>query len=105
MMLWFKACFGIIGNEDYCCVQEHPFRTFDWNRMRECYQSLHAEPIAPYGGKPYPTKPNPEWSDEHQKLIRDRIERYRKIDSVNEEEANRFLEEIREKNREKGIFQ
>lgn len=30
---------------------------------------------------------------------------YRKIDSVNEEEAHRFLEEIREKNREKGIFQ
>ena len=104
MMLWFKACFGIIGNEDYCCVQEFPTRTFDWNRMWECYRALDVEPIAPYAGLP-PVAGKPEWSDEHQKLIRDRIERYRKIDSVNEEEAHRFLEEIREKNREKGIFQ
>lgn len=104
MMLWFKSCFGIIGNEDYCCVQQFPVRTFDWNRMRECHEALNVEPIAPYA-RAVSGAGKPEWSDEHQKLIRDRIERYRKIDSVNEEEANRFLEAIREKNREKGIFQ
>lgn len=103
MMLWFKGCFGIIGNEDYCCVQELPTRTFDWNRMRECYRALSIPPSG-VGALPPPSE-YPEWSDEHQKLIRDRIERYKKIDSVNEEEANRFLEAIREKNREKGIFQ
>jgi hypothetical protein len=128
MMLWFKACFGIIGNEDYCCVQEFPVRTFDWNRMLECHAAFS---IPPSGISALPPPSDyPEWDDETRQkfqeakarlkerseedtdegqrligLIRERIDLYRQKDNVNEEEAHRFLEAIRERNRERGIFQ
>jgi len=128
MMLWFKSCFGIIGNEDYCCVQQFPVRTFDWNRMRECHEALSTPPGG-ISALPPPSE-YPEWGDETKQkfqdakarlkerseedvdegqelvgLIRERIDLYRQKDNVNEEEAHRFLEAIRERNRGRGIFQ
>lgn len=38
MHLWFKTCFGIIGNDEFCIIHDPTGITFDWRKMRACYR-------------------------------------------------------------------
>lgn len=103
MFTWFKSCFGIMGNDDYCCVQTLPYTTYDWNRMRECYESAGI-PAAPLPELPNPSE-YPDWSEGARRKLQEAKERLREHDVVNKEEATRVLDVIRERNQERGIWQ
>ncbi len=44
MYEYFKACFGIKGNDEYCCISSNPEITYDWRRMRSSYEKFHEKP-------------------------------------------------------------
>ncbi len=62
MYNWFKSCFGYEGNEEYCVIEMNRDRTYDWMKMRACYEDLH-EPPPPVLIK-LPSGPKPELSKE-----------------------------------------
>lgn len=99
MFGYFRACFGIEGNEDYCITRMGREAFFNWYRMRDCLEDLNDS------DKPelsYMIGIKPEWSKESQELLRNKIEEI-KTDSEKERSADTLLAEIREKNREREL--
>jgi len=63
MHAWFKACFGMVGNEEYCRIDTGREVTYDWRKMKGCYEGMVEEPPQPVSIK-LPSGPKPELSKE-----------------------------------------
>ncbi len=106
MYEYFRACFGIEGNDDYCAAGGRDGMTYDWRRMKACWERENAERTRAETRFEKPVWE--EWSEENRKRVRDMIGSIR-----NEREAERvegdmgadaILAEIRRRNRERGYF-
>ena len=100
MFAYFKSCFGIVGNDEYCAVALGREVTYDWRRMKACFEKLRdsADVIET-------VVPNPvyeEWTDKHKQMLRQRIEAYKKEREEESRKAEGVLEDIRRRNREDG---
>lgn len=103
MFEYWKACFGIEGNDDYCAMDFGNEVTYDWRRMKACRERLFEEErreVPEYEPPVYEA-----WSEESRKLIRDRIERYRREREESMRGAKALLSDIRRRNKERGLFQ
>lgn len=105
---YFRTCFGIIGNDDFCRVELGGREaTYDWRRMKLCKERLDEENAASVE-TPYEPPVWEEWSEGTMARLRAVIERCRADERpVNDSRnaADSFLMEIRERNRERGLFQ
>lgn len=103
MYEYFKACFGIYGNDEYCCVNRGREVAYDWRRMKSSYEKFNEKPK--YSN---PTLMPPDYvpvSQEKLKMLRDHI-RSNKINQTRDiPAANALLLEIQRRNKEKGYFQ
>jgi len=103
MYKYFKACFGIIGNDEYCRVSQEREVTYDWRRMRSCYEKfnekqVYSDPVL----KPQDYVPP---SKERLEKLRELIVS-RKQDIIhNSVGPDTLLWEIQKRNKEKGYFQ
>lgn len=108
MFAWFRSCFGIEGNDEYCIVNLHTEVTYDWNKMRACHEGLYALPpqySGPIGNVFPPSKGSVDWSPETTLRLREAIERMKYVEPIDEEAAQKALEDIRAKNAERGYWQ
>lgn len=108
MYEYFRNCFGIIGNDDYCRVELGGREaTYDWRRMKLCKERLDEENAASVE-TPYDPPVWEEWSEGTRARLRALIERCRAdgqpVDN-SRAGADALLMEIRERNRERGLFQ
>ncbi len=103
MYEYFKACFGIKGNDEYCCISSNPEITYDWRRMRSSYEKFHEKPryLNPSLEPPNYVPP----SAEKLKMLRELIMRNKRGEKRDFVSADTLLKQIRERNREKGYFQ
>lgn len=103
MYKYFKACFGIYGNDEYCCVARGREVAYDWRRMKSSYQKFHEKPK--YSDPSLIPSDYVPPSQEKLKMLRNRIRRSK----VNQERdicsADALLLEIQRRNKEKGYFQ
>jgi hypothetical protein len=103
MYEYFKACFGIEGNDEYCCVDRRREAAYDWRRMKRSYEKFYEKPL--YSN---PVLEPPDYvppSHEKLEMLRERIRRYRKENAQNHFGADALLLEIQKRNKEKGYFQ
>ncbi len=103
MYEYFKACFGIIGNDEYCCISSSPEAAYDWRRMRSSYEKFNEKPayLNPSLEPPDYVSPSPRTL----KMLRDRICHNQRGEGRDICSADAVLLEIRKRNREKGYFQ
>ena len=105
---YFRACFGIIGNDDYCRVELGGREvSYDWRRMKLCRERLDEENAASVEA-PYDPPQWEEWSEDTRARLRAFRERHRaeeKPEDGSKAAADAFLQEIRARNRERGLFQ
>jgi hypothetical protein len=105
MYEYFRACFGIEGNDDYCASGGKDGVTYDWRRMKACCEKEN-DPRA--GAETAFVKPVwEEWSEENRRRMRELVEslrQERKEGRTGPPEADMILAEIRRRNRERGIF-
>ena len=74
MFAYFKACFGIEGNDVYCSVANSIEPTYDWRRMKACFEKLRESRVKE---TVVPKPEYEEWSEKNKRMIRQRIEAYR----------------------------
>lgn len=101
MFRWFKSCFGIEGNDEYCIVNLHTEVTYDWRKMRACHAGLQLPPPQITGGEEIPG--SLDWRPETVRLLHEARERIGYAEPVDEEGAEKVLEDIRRKNVERGF--
>ena len=104
MYKWFKACFGIDGNEEYCVIDStrEDNKFYDWLKMRACYEAL-ADKTQSATTSLYSVMT--EWSEENKNFIREVIQKHSKkpLSASQIEECNKVLDEIRKKNEKEEI--
>lgn len=104
MFAWFRSCFGIEGNDNYCRVDLGTEVTYDWNRMKACHNAMwndfHEKKQIDilFDG-------TVEWSEDTVQLLHETRNRMRAEIKRDEEEALKLLDEIAEKNKKAGLFQ
>jgi len=105
MYEYFRACFGVEGNDDYCAAGGKDGVTYDWRRMKACCEREKAEQARP---ETVAARPEwEEWSEKNLKRMRDLVESLRsgrEEETPGPPEADIVLNEIRRRNRERGIF-
>ncbi len=106
MYEYFRACFGVEGNDDYCAAAGKDGVSYDWRRMKACHEK---ETASRARVETVYVKPVwEEWSEENRKRVRELIESLRREGGEEERtgppEADFVLAEIRRRNRERGIF-
>ncbi len=108
MYEYFRACFGMEGNDDYCASGTKDGVTYDWRRMRACREREEEERAR---RETRFEKPEwEEWSEENRRRVRRLIESLRsgreeeRAGEAGEPETDPVLAEIRRRNRERGIF-
>ena len=102
MFEYFRACFGIKGNDDYCRVNLGVEITYDWRKMKACHKALSAPP----GGLWTPDRTEKEeWTPETLQKLQELRERLRPAPAaVDKKAADAFLEEIAQKNKQRGLI-
>lgn len=104
----FRACFGIVGNDDYCRVELGGREvSYDWRRMKLCKERMDEENAASVE-TPYDPPVWEEWSEDAIARLRAFREKHRaeeKPEDNSKAAADAFLQEIRARNRERGLFQ
>ena len=103
MYEYFKACFGIYGNDEYCRAGSGREVTYDWRRMKSSYEKFYKEPKYSNPSLRPPDYVPP--SQERLKLLRDRIRRNKIIQKRDTPGADALLLEIQRRNKESGYFQ
>ena len=106
MYEYFRACFGVEGNDDYCAAGGKDGVSYDWRRMKACHEK---ETASRARVETVYVKPVwEEWSEENRKRVRELIESLRREggeeESAGPPEADMILAEIRRRNRDRGIF-
>lgn len=97
---YFKSCFGIEGNDEYCAVDLRREVTYDWWRMKVCHEKLnekvhYANPVLKPPGYEPP-------SEETLRKLRERIERYQNEAVMQRHEADAYLKMMSQRNHESG---
>lgn len=103
MYEYFKACFGLVGNDEYCCVSQGREVAYDWRRMKTSYEKFYEKRIYSI-----PTLEPPDYtppSQEKLERLRERISNHKKKIDDTCTEADALLLQIQKRNREKGYFQ
>lgn len=102
MYEYWKACFGIEGNEEYCMVKFSRNISFDWRRMKLCREKLVADETrtAPDFNPPV----YEEWSNKSRRLIRSHIEKFKREKAERTAGADAILAEIKRRNHERWLF-
>lgn len=106
MYEYFRACFGVEGNDDYCAVGGKDGVSYDWRRMKTCCEREKAEQARPEAVVERPEWE--EWSEKNRKRMMDLVESLRSVRAEvtpGPPEADIILAEIRRRNRERGYFQ
>ena len=98
MYAYFRACFGIEGNDEYCMVDLKREVTYDGRRMRACQEKLHELDTRDSDELVPPVYE--EWSDRNTKLLREVVARIRGEINDEREGALAVLEDIRKRNRQ-----
>lgn len=75
MFAYFKSCFGIEGNDEYCAVALKREVTYDWRRMKDCFERLRDNTVIE---TIVPTPVYEEWSEKNKRILRERIEAYKR---------------------------
>jgi len=103
MFEYFKACFGIEGNDEYCCIDRRRDVAYDWRRMKRSYEKFYKKPLYsnPVLEPPDYVPPSPERLE----MLRERIRLYRMERDQNHVGADALLLEIQKRNKERGYFQ
>ena len=99
MFAYFKACFGIEGNAEYCSVANSREPTYDWRRMKACFENLRHSEVKETA---VPAPVYEEWSEKNKRMIRQRIEGFKRERGAEVERSEQVLEEIRKRNEEEG---
>lgn len=102
MYEYWKACFGIEGNGEYCMMNFSRDITFDWRRMKLCREKLAAEETREV--PEYEPPVYEEWSKKNRKLIRSRIEKFKREEAERATGADAILAEIRKRNLKRGLL-
>jgi hypothetical protein len=105
MYEYFRACFGIEGNDDYCASGTRDGMTYDWRRMKACWEKEAAERTRAETGFDKPVWE--EWSEKNRKRLRDVIDalgKERAAERPGVDAPDAILAEIRRRNLERGIF-
>ena len=103
MYEYFKACFGIEGNDEYCCIDNKREVTYDWRRMKASYDRFYKKPV--YSN---PVLEPPDYvppSDKTLRMLRERIKLVKNKKFQNHNTANALLLEIQKRNKKRGYFQ
>lgn len=106
MYEYWRACFGIEGNDDYCVVDLKREVTYDWRRMKACRETILEERAVKT--TEFVPPEYEEWSEKNVRLLRllrKRIERCGREEEEKTRGADALLADIRRRNRERGIFQ
>ncbi len=103
MYEYFKACFGILGNDEYCCVGRGREVAYDWRRMKSSYEKFNYKPkyLNPSLSPPDYVPPSPE----KLQMLRDRIRNNKHNERRDIISADTLLLQIQRRNKEKGYFQ
>lgn len=91
MFAYFKACFGIEGNDEYCRVGSSRETTYDWRRMKACSEKLREGAVKE---TVVPVPEYEEWSEKNKRMIRQRIEAYKRGRSGEARKSGQELENI-----------
>jgi hypothetical protein len=105
MYEYFRACFGMEGNDDYCALGGKDGVSYDWKRMKACCEKEKSEAARAETAFEKPVWE--EWSEENTRRMRELVEslrRERKEERAGPPEADVILTEIRRRNRERGYF-
>jgi len=95
MFAYFKACFGIVGNDAYCKVANSRETTYDWRRMKACFEKLRNSAVKE---TVVPAPVYEEWSEKNKRMIRQRIEAYKRERHEEVRKSEQVLENIRIRN-------
>jgi len=104
MYNWFKACFGIYGNEQYCIIESIRDVTYDWMKMKSCCIALHEEPQV----SSFPELPpgrESKWSEESVNGLRTKIEEMQMNIAKDKQRKDQVLEVMKQENEKKEIFE
>jgi len=101
---WFQACFGTIGNEQYCIIESIRDVTYDWMKMKACYIADQEEPQASSVPE-LPSRPRPELSKESLDKLRTKKEEMQADIAKDKQRKDQVLEIIKQKNEKKGILE
>ncbi|MFA9408821.1 MAG: hypothetical protein ACERKJ_08290 [Candidatus Dadabacteria bacterium] len=101
MYEYFKACFGLRGNDEYCCVSQGRDVTYDWRRMKTSYEKFYEKRfyLDPVLEPPDYVPP----SKEQLEMLRERIRSNKKDVEDACIAADALLLQIQKRNR-KAIF-
>lgn len=100
MFAYFKSCFGIEGNDEYCALSIGREVTYDWRRMKACFEKLRDSEAVIETVVPDPVYE--EWSDKHKQMLRQRIDAYKREREKESRKSEGVLEDIRRRNKEDG---
>jgi len=100
----FKACFGIKGNDEYCRIDTGREVTYDWRKMKACYEGMVEEPPQPVSIK-LPSGPRPELSKESLDKLRTKKEEMQANIAKDKQYKDQVLEVMKQENEKKGIFE
>gem|GEM_PF-1325858 len=95
MYAYFKICFGIEGNDEYCSVANSREVTYDWRRMKACFEKLRDADVKE---TVVPAPEYEEWSEKNKRMIRQRIEAYKRERCAQIRKSEQVLENIRRRN-------
>ncbi len=104
MRNWFKACFGIEGNDEYCIIETMRDVTYDWMKMKACYIADQEEPQA-ISVPELPSGPRPELSKESLDKSRAKREEMQVNIAKDKQRKDQVLEVMKQENEKKGIFE
>lgn len=106
MYEYFRTCFGIEGNDDYCASATRDCMTYDWRRMKACWEKEKAE--REWAETRFEKPVWEEWSEKSGKRLWDNVDAVRN-ERADEQPAGEagvdaILPEIRRWNLERGYF-
>lgn len=102
MYKYFRGCFGIVGNDEYCSINKGREVSYDWKRMKNCFERFNEKPkfsnpvLRPSDYVPL--------SDEKLQMLKTRIKGFKFREQENNIKADALLLEIQKRNKEKGYF-
>ena len=102
MYEYFKACFGLVGNDEYCCISQGREVSYDWRRMKTSYEKFYEKRICSDPVLEPPDYVPP--SKEKLKKLRELIENKKQEIDKNNVVADALLSEIQKRNKENGYF-
>ncbi len=103
MYEYFKACFGLRGNDEYCCVSQGREVAYDWRRMKSSYEKFYEKRIY---SDPVLEPPNyVPLSPEKLEMLRERIRNNKRDLDETAVAADALLLQIQKRNRKKGYFE